>query len=64
MAGRKSIDADEPPPMECDGIHHEWQLLPRAPGEPGRAVARCCDARAIEVAGGWEIDRTEPDHEP
>ncbi|MFD1952113.1 hypothetical protein ACFSGX_15170 [Sphingomonas arantia] len=45
-----------PPPMECDGVHHEWSYPPQAEGEPFRAVCRYCGVRAVVIKGAWVLE--------
>jgi hypothetical protein len=55
---------EPPPPLGCDGKYPEWQILPQVPGQPGRAVARCCGVKAVLAPGGWMIEPDEPRGSP
>ncbi|GGE82006.1 hypothetical protein GCM10011404_13310 [Sphingomonas prati] len=48
-----------PPPMTCDELGHEWQILLTAEGQPLRAVGRCCGVKATVVRGTWVLDPPE-----
>ncbi|WP_165374845.1 hypothetical protein [Sphingomonas montana] len=52
---------EPPPPVDCDGVGHVWQILPAIDGEPGRAVGRCCGVRAVIVRGVWALEEEATD---
>jgi hypothetical protein len=49
-----------PEPYQCDGIAHEWVVVPTGPGEEQVAIALCCGIRAVKKWGEWMLESDLP----